>query len=223
MENFKIKEIKRKTLKDTIYTSLKEIILNNNFPSDDFITENSLAEKLNVSRTPLREAMQDLVNENLIEFKPRKGYKIKTHSIEEVEQIFLLRFVIEKEIIDPLFEKVTPEKISTLKKIIDRQKDTVINEDGYQFMLIDKEFHRELFLISEYNIFLKSYDLFHNLTILIGAQAIRKKGRMTEVINEHIEIINMLEKKDKEGMIKAINNHLSRTQSMYTDMQDLSK
>lgn len=223
MENFKIKEIKRKTLKDTIYTSLKEIILNNNFPSDDFITENSLAEKLNVSRTPLREAMQDLVNENLIEFKPRKGYKIKTHSIEEVEQIFLLRFVIEKEIIDPLFEKVTSEKISTLKKIIDRQKDTVINEDGYQFMLIDKEFHRELFLISEYNIFLKSYDLFHNLTILIGAQAIRKKGRMTEVINEHIEIINMLEKKDKEGMIKAINNHLSRTQSMYTDMQDLSK
>ena len=73
MEKFEIKEIKTKTLKDTIYVSLKEIILNNNFPSEEFITENSLAKKLNVSRTPLREAMQDLVKEDLIEFRPRKG------------------------------------------------------------------------------------------------------------------------------------------------------
>src|SRR5699024_12702368 len=96
MENFEIEEIKTKTLKDTIYLSLKEIILNNNFPSDDFITENALAKKLNVSRTPLREAMQDLVSEDLIEFKPRKGYKIKTHSFVEMEQIFILLLLIEK-------------------------------------------------------------------------------------------------------------------------------
>ena len=218
MGSFEIKEIKRKTLKDTIYTSLKEIILNNNFPSDDFITESSLAAQLNVSRTPLREAMQDLVSENLIEFRPRKGYKIKTHSLEEVEQIFLLRYVIEKEIIDPLFDNLTPEKIEGLKRILVKQEETVVEEDGYRFMLIDKKFHREMFLISEYNIFLESYDLFHNLTILIGAQAIRKKGRMAEVLEEHREIIKMLENRDKAGMTEAIKLHLDRTKSMYTDM-----
>lgn len=220
MEKFEIKEIKTKTLKDTIYVSLKEIILNNNFPSEEFITENSLAQKLNVSRTPLREAMQDLVKEDLIEFRPRKGYKVKIHSDKEVDQIFLLRYVIEKEIITPLFKNITPEKIEFLKEIVEKQKETVANEDGYRFMLIDKQFHREMFLISEYNIFLQSYDQFHNLTILIGSQAIRKKGRMTEVIQEHLEIIKMLEKKDEEGMIEAIRNHLKRTKSMYSDIQD---
>ena len=217
MEKFEIKEIKTKTLKDV---SLKEIILNNNFPSEEFITENSLAKKLNVSRTPLREAMQDLVKEDLIEFRPRKGYKVKVHSDKEDDQIFLLRYVIEKEIITPLFQNITPEKIELLKGIIEKQKETVANEDGYRFMLIDKQFHREMFLISEYNIFLQSYDLFHNLTILIGSQAIRKKGRMTEVIEEHLEIIKMLEKRDEEGMINAIRNHLKRTKSMYSDIQD---
>lgn len=223
MEKFEIKEIKTKTLKDTIYVSLKEIILNNNFPSEEFITENSLAQKLNVSRTPLREAMQDLVKEDLIEFRPRKGYKIKVHSDKEIDQIFLLRYVIEKEIINPLLKNVTPKKIELLKRIIDKQKETVANDDGYRFMLIDKQFHREIFLISEYNIFLQSYDQFHNLTILIGAQAIRSKGRMTEVINEHLEIIKMLEKKDEKGMIKAIKNHLKRTKSVYSDIQDNHK
>src|SRR5699024_8063297 len=122
--------------------------------------------------------------------------------------------------ITTIFNNITPEKIETLKRIIDKQKETVANEDGYRFMLIDKQFHREMFLISEYNIFLQSYDLFHNLTILIGSQAIRSKGRMTEVINEHIEIIKMLEKKDEEGMIEAIKNHLKRTKSVYSDIQD---
>lgn len=220
MDNFKFEEIKSKTLKDTIYTTLKEIILNSNFPSENYITESSLAEQLNVSRTPLREAMQDLISEDLIEFKPRKGYKVRTHSNKEIEQIFLLRYVIEKEIIDSLFKNITPEKIDFLKELIEKQKETIVNEDGYQFMLIDKQFHREMFLISEYNIFLKSYDLFHNLTILIGSQAISKKGRMTEVIDEHLEIINMLETKNKQGMIKSIKNHLDRTENMFTDIQD---
>lgn len=52
MEDFKIKGIKHKTLKDTIYSTLKDIILNDGFPSDDYINEQSLATQLNVSRTP---------------------------------------------------------------------------------------------------------------------------------------------------------------------------
>ena len=98
MEDFKIKGIKHKTLKDTIYSTLKDIILNDGFPSDDYINEQSLATQLNVSRTPLREAMYDLINEDLIEFRPRTGYRLKQHSNEEVKQIFLLRAIIEREL-----------------------------------------------------------------------------------------------------------------------------
>lgn len=218
MEKFQLKSIKNKTLKNTIYNNLKDIILNNNFPSEHHITEQNLAMKLDVSRTPLREAMMDLINEELIEFKPRKGYKVREYSKKEVDQIFLLRKVIESEIIDPLFNNLTDEKLEALKNITHEQEKCVEKEDSYAFMKLDKEFHRQMFLISEYNIFLKSYDVFHNLTVLIGSQAIQKKGRMKEVIQEHKVIITEIENRNKTAVELAIDHHLERTKSMYTDV-----
>ncbi|GAB3056919.1 GntR family transcriptional regulator [Salinicoccus sesuvii] len=219
MEQFQIEGIKAKTLKDIIYNNMKDIILNNNFPSDDYITEQKLAKMLDVSRTPLREAMHDLVNEELIEFKPRKGYRVRSYTDKEVQQIFLLRKVIESEIIQPMFNNIDNDGIEKLKNIVKRQAKLAEDEDSYNFMLMDKEFHRQMFLIAEYNVFLKSYDVFHNLTILIGSQAIRKKGRMEEVITEHNEIISGLQKRDESIVRIAIDYHLERTKSMYTDVK----
>lgn len=101
MEKFQLESIKTKTLKDIIYNKLKNDILNNQFPSDYYITEQNLANQLEVSRTPLREAMMELVNEYLIDFIPRKGYKIRQYSDSEIDQIFLLRTVIECKVIEP--------------------------------------------------------------------------------------------------------------------------
>ncbi|MEN1967946.1 GntR family transcriptional regulator [Lentibacillus sp. N15] len=223
MRNFQLEDIKTKTLKDMIYKNLKDVILSNNFPSEEYVTEQNLADQLDVSRTPLREAMMDLVNEELIEFKPRKGYKVRKYSNNEIDQIFLLRKVIESEIIEPLLQNFTPEKSEMLKDITLRQEKCMETEDGYAFMNLDKEFHRQMFLISGYNIFLKSYDVFHNLTILIGSQVIQKKGRKKEVIQEHNDIIEGLEKGEKQLVLHAITHHLERTKDMYTDVQTKNK
>lgn len=223
MDDFKIQGIKHKTLKDTIYSSLKDIILNNNFPSKNYINEQTLATQLNVSRTPLREAMYDLINEDLIEFTPRKGYKLKEHSIEEVNQIFMLRSIIEKGIVKPLLKNVTKEDIVYLRNLVNQQKIAMENNNGFTFMDLDKEFHRKMFKIAKYNIFLKSYDVFHNLTILIGSQAITKQGRMKDVIAEHTDIINKIESKDCSGFENSITKHLLLTREALKDINDLSK
>lgn len=211
MDDFKIQGIKNKTLKDTIYSTLKDIILNHNFPSNEYISEQSLATQLNVSRTPLREAMYDLINEDLIEFKPRKGYRLKEHSSDEVNQIFLLRSIIEKGIAVPLLDNVTLEDIVDFKELISQQESAMKNDNGFTFMDLDKKFHRKMFKIAQYNIFLKSYDVFHNLTILIGSKAITKQGRMIDVIAEHKKIVEMIESDDLAGLEKSITEHLKMT------------
>lgn len=218
MKKLQLEDIKTRTLKDIIYTNLKEIILRNEFPSDYYVTEQNLADQLDVSRTPLREAMMDLINEELIEFKPRRGYRVKTYSNKEIYQIFLLRKVIESEIINPLLENIKTMDLESLKEIVFRQMECMESEDIYEFMNLDKEFHRQMFLISKYNIFLKSYDVFHNLTVLIGSRVVRKKGRMKEVIQEHNNIISGIEKGNKLAIEQAISYHLERTKNMYTNL-----
>ena len=215
MKEFEIEKIETRTLKDKIYDIVKMSVLKNEFPADNYITENELAIKLNVSRTPLREAMQELVSEDLIEFKPRKGYKQKNHTLEEIYQIFKLRLIIEKEIIRPLLENIKNEDIKSLKNIIERQKFATSTNDQHSFMNLDKEFHRKMFLISDYNIFLKAYDIYHNLTILIGTKAISNTGRMEKVIEEHVQIIESIEKKDSKQLEKAIEEHLKTTKETF--------
>lgn len=205
----KLESIKNRTLKDTIAEMVRTAVLSNQFP-DDFVTEQELAKQLQVSRTPLREAMYELINEDLIEFRPRKGYRIKPHDVNEVRQIFKLRFVVEREIVDAVMGNVTDEDIVILRNLVDDQE-VMMEKDRLEFIRIDKEFHRQLFKISGMNLFLKAYDQFHNLTILIGFQAIQKSGRMKVVLDEHRLIIDMLEKKDKEGMVNAIQRHLKAT------------
>ncbi|HJE19800.1 MAG TPA: GntR family transcriptional regulator [Aliicoccus persicus] len=205
----KLEGIKNRTLKDRISDLVRNAVLSGNFPRE-FITERELSEQLQVSRTPLREAMYELINEDLIEFRPRKGYRIKPHDKSEVEQIFKLRFVIEREIVETLIKNVTDKDIEYLKKLVNEQEE-IMSHDRLEFIKIDKEFHRYLFRISELDLFLKSYDQFHNLTILIGFQAIQKIGRMKVVLDEHRLIIEMLEKKDREGLINAIQSHLKQT------------
>lgn len=78
-------------------------------------------------------------------------------------------------------------------------------------MQLDKEFHRNMFMIAKYNIFLKSYDVFHNLTILIGSKAITKQGRMKDVIQEHLDIVETIETNNKASFEEKIDKHLSMT------------
>lgn len=205
----KLEGIKYRTLKERISELVRNAVLSGNF-SREFITERELSEQLQVSRTPLREAMYELINEDLIEFRPRKGYRVKPHDKDEVEQIFKLRFVIEREIVETLIKNVTDKDIEYLKKLVNEQEE-IMSQDRLEFIKIDKEFHRYLFRISEMDLFLKSYDQFHNLTIPIGFQAIQKIGRMKVVLDEHRLIIEMLEKKDREGLINAIQSHLKQT------------
>lgn len=215
MKEFEIEEIKTRTLKDKIYDVVKMSVLKNEFPAGNYITESELAIKLNVSRTPLREAMQELVSEDLIEFKPRKGYKQKYHTLEEIYQIFKLRLIIEKEIIEPLLNNIKDEDIKILKHIVEKQKDATAANDQYLFMNLDKEFHRKMFLISNYNIFLKAYDIYHNLTVLIGTKAISNTGRMEKVIEEHEKIILSIKNKNSKQLESAIEEHLKTTKETF--------
>jgi len=161
--------------------------------------------------------MSELINENLIEFKPRKGYKVKEYSEDEVEQIFSLRRMIELAIVPALLTKCNDAGLRLLKNITLEQEECLKNKDNYNFMNLDKDFHRQMFLITERNIFLQSYDVFHNLTIFIGAQVIKQEGRMEEVIQEHQEIIYSLEEKSQEKLEKSITQHLIKTQNLYID------
>lgn len=210
-----LKKVNRNSIKQEIYDQVKRSLFNNELPLDQFITEVELSNLLEVSRTPVREAINELVLEQLMIFKPRKGYKVNTFTNHEIDQIFLLRESLEIACVPFIVKVINNEHIKDLTKIIENQTKAAQSDDYYTFMLLDKNFHTYLMKIIQFELFLKSYNVQHDLSILIGTQGLKSQGRMMEVIAEHNVIIEALANKDEAKIVNAMKTHLEKSMTAF--------
>lgn len=90
-----IESLQRTSLSDGAETALRSMIVDGRLPAGERLNEVHLAERLGVSRTPLREALNRLVTEGAIEARPGRGYVVKPLSIEEFEQLYALRPILD--------------------------------------------------------------------------------------------------------------------------------
>ncbi|HZG79998.1 MAG TPA: GntR family transcriptional regulator [Brevibacillus sp.] len=205
--------IKEETTKERVYKEIKSAILTGRILADEIFTEVKLAETLNTSRTPVRESLQDLLKEGLIISIPRKGLKVRKVTKNEMEQIFLLRKSIESEVIQKLASMIAKPQIEMLKEICAEQEEAMNNGDEVSFISLDQEFHLTLTRLANYELVEQILVNLHNLSTLIGLQAVKKKNRMNEVLQEHRTIIQALSDKDALQAAASIIDHLANTKS----------
>ncbi|GAA4865552.1 GntR family transcriptional regulator [Paenibacillus vulneris] len=209
---FNLKPIdKPTTTKERAYNEIKHVILSGYITSEEIFTEVKLAELLNTSRTPVREALADLIKEGLIVSIPRKGMAVRKVTENEMEQIFLLRASIETKVIQKLAETITPEQLEELKAICKEQEEAMSNNDDIAFIKLDQTFHITLTRFVEYELIEQMLLNLHNLSQLIGLRAIKKINRMKEVLEEHLDIISAIERKDAEQSAEMMARHLNKT------------
>lgn len=209
---FNLKPIdKPTTTKERAYNEIKHVILSGYITSEEIFTEVKLAELLNTSRTPVREALADLIKEGLIVSIPRKGMAVRKVTESEMEQIFLLRTSIETKVIQKLAETITPAQLEELKEICKEQEEAMLSNDDIAFIKLDQTFHMTLTRFVEYELIEQMLLNLHNLSQLIGLRAIRKINRMKEVLEEHLDIISAIERKDVEESAAVMAKHLNNT------------
>ncbi len=110
-----------------------------------------------------------------------------------------------------LLPQVTPTQITLLREIVETQEEALLNNDRIRFIEMDQKFRRKIVYFSEQQLLGDILLNIYNLTRLIGHLALAKKGRMTEVIEEHLQIINALESKDIALVQKCMEDHLLKT------------
>lgn len=98
------------------YEAIKEDILRMRFPADEIINEKTLAERYQVSKTPIREALAILVQEGYLRKIPRVGYLIRQISNEEFHQLTYLRVTLEKGVVQWIIHRCTDEQIESLRQ-----------------------------------------------------------------------------------------------------------
>lgn len=145
MEDFLLSEKDRATLQYKVTTKLREVILKGHFKMGDRLIQEEWAAKLGVSRMPIREALRQLEVEGLVRNEPRRGAIVTPISVEDIEEIYQLRALLEGKAVELSLPHLTEENIKNLEELYEEM--ILLNgkeADVEKYMKLNAAFHRLL-------------------------------------------------------------------------------
>ncbi|MBQ9091683.1 MAG: GntR family transcriptional regulator [Anaerotignum sp.] len=196
-------------LRDVVFNTLRDAILTGKLVPGERLMENQLAEKLGVSRTPVREALRMLELENLVELVPRKGAQVLDMSEKDIVNILEVRSALEGLATSLACKKMSKEDLQQLKNMeVDFEK-AVADNDVEHFVDIDEDFHDLIFAATEND---KLINIFRNLRIQLYryrmAQAKNNETSMSTIVAHHRSIIRAIENHDAEEGASIAQGHI---------------
>lgn len=126
---------------DAVYSYVVDGICNRRFLAGDRLVERDLADRLNMSHIPVREALERLAHNGWTEQIPRKGTYVKHFDHKEIAEIYLLRQVIELGIIAKVATNITGEQLAQLEQLVDTLEAANRANDAEAYRNADFEFH----------------------------------------------------------------------------------
>ena len=132
----------------TIYDTLRDMAISFKFTPGERINESELSATLGVSRTPLREAMQKLVSENLLRWERNKGFFCRPLEGKEIYDLYQFRRLIETEVVKLVCRNASDEELLELKDFVKKRAKYTTPDQGIE---IDQDFHEKIALMSGNN------------------------------------------------------------------------
>jgi DNA-binding GntR family transcriptional regulator len=192
------------------YDYVKARLLDGRFAGGTLLSENEIAQRLNVSRTPVRQAFVQLEAEGLLELYPRRGALVVPISPSEAEDVFEARMLIEQHAArragatGPL-----PALAAVLRDHIADQEATLADGDRTGFAWSDRAFHRAIVEAGGNRLLTRQYDGLRDRHQRIAAVTIaRDPTRIERFVAEHREIAAAFEAGDAELAASLLGAHL---------------
>lgn len=190
------------------YDEIKRSILTGEMSSGSRLVVTKLAEKYQVSRTPLREALRQLQKEGLL-VQDHLGLKVVRLDQKDFEELCHCRLLLEKEIAEFIIHDISDETLAKAGKVLDKAEYIVKEEyDLKKFLDHNAKFHEILIHASTNKRLIQLLETVRSLLILYRAKAIVYSGKREEINKEHRTILNAFIERDLEKARIAIEEHL---------------
>ncbi len=194
------------SLKESAYKIIKEKLLNLEFEPGSRIREDLLAQEISMSRTPVREAINQLSAEGLINNIPRKGIFVIQLTSQEISDFLDIREALETLSIENCIKKIDGKQTKVLQNILKEFELALAKENYKKCNTLDSEFHLEIAKVSNNKKlieFLGEIEDFMHITRAIEKKA-QPKQKNELTLKEHQKIIDAIVNKDIKGARDAI-------------------
>lgn len=200
-----------KSLKEKVYEILKEMIISGKLKSNERVEEDLLATSLQVSRTPVREAINKLEQEGWINIIPRRGIFVSNVSLKEINDIFQVRLNIEPTIVQMGFYNINIKEITKLKEDFKKFINKKLSEaEEKELDTLDNNLHLLLLKSCDNNFLIKMMENVYEHNMRLRNQSIQTFERRTSAIDEHINLIDAILEKDLDKTLEMTKYHILR-------------
>ncbi|WP_449310070.1 GntR family transcriptional regulator [Pseudochelatococcus sp. B33] len=200
---------------------LRAEILSGKLPAGARLTTASLVERFGVSQMPVREALQALEGEGLIEIAPHKGAAVLPLDISRVRNIYDLRGALEALLIRLALPNLSNRAMAQARTLHERMKSEVASGDLTNLFSLNHQFHQLLYRHADnaeaFNIYNRYASLLGTLRETYGF----RKVRVDQMMDEHQEILDALRSQDEHRLMALLKHHCEGAKlDMLALMQD---
>lgn len=197
--------------RDKAYHYLKNTVLIDPAIQGRFISEQDVAGKVGISRTPIREALLMLAAEDLVQLVPKRGAYVAPLSGKDLRELVELRGMLERFAAEKTFAAGTAP-IDRRRETLERQEAVAEPVHSREFIEFDTHFHALLIEAAGNEILTRTYTGLRDRQVRAGLVALfSATGRHDAVIAEHRAILDALAAGDLAGVLAAIDLHLDTT------------
>ncbi|NLD52238.1 MAG: GntR family transcriptional regulator [Clostridiales bacterium] len=200
-----------KPIREIAYETLKHAIITGEIPAGSRIVETVYANKLHISRTPLREAFRKLELDGLVSCEQRRGVVVRAFTIEDIEEIFSIRNALWALIMPSIIDNVSEEDLTEIRELLTRMDAAQIAEDVDSLAKLNRQFHRRIERISGKKRILRVIDSQEEYIMRFSTMTIASIVRRSNAHQEHHQILDCLEKRDLKRLDQLMKHHLEES------------
>ncbi|WP_256758194.1 GntR family transcriptional regulator [Cohnella sp. WQ 127256] len=192
-----------------MYLALRESIVQGEFNPGFRLLVLEIATSLNVSQAPVREAMERLKQEGLLISKHNKGSFVSEIKQEEIEEIYILRELIEWDAVKKSIPDLQQSDFAHLKGIYESMLQAAENDDQFQLIDLDMEFHRFFFIKSGNKTILQIWDQIHiKIKRFLSITNKIYFSDLNSIAAGHLPLIEALQSGNEEEIERLFIQHL---------------
>ena len=199
----------RRRTADELYERLRWMAMTCQIRPGARINELDLARRFGVSRTPLREALNRLVAEDLLSYEPNLGFERRPLDVDELVDLYELRSVVEVAAIRVAVERAADEAIDTVRaawEALARQRPFTAEEEVFH----DERFHEGLVALSGNREFLRTVKAINTRIHFVRLVALGRQDALEATYGEHDRILDAVQARDGEAAAPLLATHLDQ-------------
>lgn len=197
--NFKVNMNEYLPLRDVVFNTLRQAILRGELKPGERLMEIQLANKLGVSRTPIREAIRKLELEGLVLMIPRKGAEVAEITEKNMRDVLEVRKALEELAVQLACDKITKEEIEEMKKAAEDFKKILKSKDITEIAEADVRFHDIIYMATDNQKLIQLLNNLREQMYRYRVEYLKREEAHPQLIAEHAAIIEYISKGEKKA------------------------